>query len=216
MKFSGINLLDELERAEFEDIRSVFNERSFKKSSIIFAPDNDEDLVFIVAKGRVRIYLAYESKEFTLGILGPGDLYSTHAGCFVQAYEDGMLLTTDVQSVKRCMADIPLFNRTMVRVLGKILQNSFSVIDGLVFKDINSRLCAYLHKEAAQYGKPVDGGIEINLNLTTEQFSTLLGATRQTVSTLLNNLTREGILTRIDRSHWLVAELEQLKALAEN
>ncbi|HAS90362.1 MAG TPA: Crp/Fnr family transcriptional regulator [Desulfovibrio sp.] len=216
MKFSGINLLDELERVEFEDIRSVFSERSFKKGSIIFTPDNDEDLVFIVAKGRVRIYLAYESKEFTLGILGPGDLYSTHAGCFVQAYEDGMLLTTDVQSVKRCMADIPLFNRTMVRVLGKILQNSFSVIDGLVFKDINSRLCAYLYKEAAQYGKPAAGGIEINLNLTTEQLSTLLGATRQTVSTLLNNLTREGVLTRIDRSRWLVADLEQLKALAEN
>ncbi|TIH14042.1 Crp/Fnr family transcriptional regulator [Marinifilum sp. JC120] len=216
MKFSGINLLDELERDEFEDIRSVFGERRFKKGAMIFAPDTEEDLVFIVAKGRVRIYLAYEAKEFTLGILGPGDLYSTHAGCFVQAYEDGMLLTTDVQSVKRCMADIPIFNRTMVRVLGKILQNSFSVIDGLVFKDINSRLCGYLHKEATQYGKTVDGGIEINLNLTTEQLSTLLGATRQTVSTLLNNLTREGILTRIDRSNWLVVDPEQLKAIAEN
>ncbi|ACS80565.1 Crp/Fnr family transcriptional regulator [Maridesulfovibrio salexigens] len=216
MKFSGINLLDELERADFEDIRNVFSERKFKKGAVIFAPDTEDDLVFIVAKGRVRIYLAYESKEFTLGILGPGDLYSTHAGCFVQAYEDGMLLTTDVQSVKRCMADIPIFNRTMVRVLGKILQNSFSVIDGLVFKDINSRLCAYLYKEADQYGKPVDGGIEINLNLTTEQLSTLLGATRQTVSTLLNNLIREGILVRIDRSDWLVSDLEQLKSFAEN
>ena len=154
MKFSGINLLDELERAEFKDIRSVFGERRFKKGAIIFAPDTEDDLVFIVAKGRVRIYLAYESKEFTLGILGPGDLYSTHAGCFVQAYEDGMLLTTDVQSVKRCMADIPLCSiGPWFGFWAKILQNSFSVIDGLVFKDINSRLCAYLYKEASQYGK---------------------------------------------------------------
>ncbi len=216
MKFSGINLLDELDRDEFKDIRSVFTERSFKKGAIIFAPENDEDLVFIVAQGRVRIYLAYEAKEFTLGILGPGDLYSTHADCFVQAYEDGKVLVTDVQSVKRCMADIPLFNRTMVRVLGKILQNSFSVINGLVFRDINARLCGYLHKEATEYGKDVEGGIEINLNLTTEQLSLLLGATRQTVSTLLNNLSREGILIRIDRSRWLVADIKQLKLLAES
>lgn len=215
MKFSGINLLDELEREEFEDIRSVFTERRVKKGAIAFSSDNDEDLVFIVAEGRIRVYLAYEAKEFTLGILSPGDLYSTHAGCFIQAYEDSRLLVTDVKSVKRCMADIPLFNRTMVRVLGKILQNSFSVIDGLVFRDINSRLCGYLHKEAVEYGRAVEGGIEINLNLTAEQLSTLLGATRQTVSTLLNNLSREGVISRINRSRWLVADMDQLKSLAE-
>ncbi|WP_432735802.1 Crp/Fnr family transcriptional regulator [Maridesulfovibrio sp. FT414] len=216
MKFSGINLLDELKRIDFSEIRRVFSERRVKKGAIVFSPEAGEDLVFVVAEGRVRIYLAYGDKEFTLGILEPGDLYSSHAGCFVQAYEDGMLLVTDVRSVKRCMAEIPLFNRTMVRVLGKILQNSFSVIHGLVFRDINARLCGYLYKETSESGQVTEEGLEINLNLTTEQLSLLLGATRQTVSTLLNNLVRDGVLISRGRSRWLVADMDQLKLLAES
>ncbi|SDL11268.1 cAMP-binding domain of CRP or a regulatory subunit of cAMP-dependent protein kinases [Maridesulfovibrio ferrireducens] len=211
MKFSGINLLDELQRTELADLRDVFNSRRVKKGAIIFSPDQEENLVFIVEKGRVRIYLGYEDKEFTLGILEPGDLYSTHAGCFVQALEDSSLLTTDVQSVKRCMVEIPLFNRTMVRVLGKILQNSFSVIGGLAFKDIYARLAAYLLKEAQVSGIPVDGGFELELDLTIEQLSQILGATRQTVSTLINNMVREGLVVKRARSKWFVPDLKALE-----
>ena len=216
MKFSGINLLDELKRPDFGELRSIFSERKARKGAIVFSPDNAEDLVFIVSEGRVRIYLAYGSKEFTLGILEPGDLYSSHAGCFVQAYEDSVILVTGVQSVKRCMAEVPVFNRTMVRVLGKILQNSFSVINGLVFKDINSRLCSYLLKEAQDSGLSGEEGIKINLDLTTEQLSLLLGATRQTVSTLLNNMVRDEILIKLGRSSWLIPDLEKLELLSEN
>ncbi len=216
MKFSGINLLDELKRPELGELCAIFNKRKVKKDAIVFTPDNDEDLVFIIAEGRVRIYLAYGTKEFTLGILEPGDLYSSHAGCFVQAYEDSTILVTGVQSVKRCMAEVPIFNRTMVRVLGKILQNSFSVINGLVFKDINSRLCSYLLKEAQDSGIPVDNGIKISLDLTIEQLSLLLGATRQTVSTLINNMVRDEILIKKGRSKWLIPDLKKIEELSEN
>ncbi|WP_291327936.1 Crp/Fnr family transcriptional regulator [Desulfovibrio sp. UCD-KL4C] len=212
MKFSGINLLDELQRTEFAELRNVFNSRQVKKGAIVFSPDQEDDLVFIVERGKVRIYLGYEDKEFTLGLLQPGDLYSTHAGCFVQALEESSLLTTDVQSVKRCMTEVPLFNRTMVRVLGKILQNSFSVIGGLAFKDIYARLTGYLYKEALSSGIPVDGGIELELDLTIEQLSQILGATRQTVSTLLNNMVREGLVVKRGRSKWFIPDLKSLEA----
>jgi len=215
MKFSGINLLDELQRPELEDLRQNFRERRVRKGSIVFRPDEEEDLVFIISSGRVRIYLGYEDKEFTLGILNPGDLYSTHADCYVQALEDTVLLTTDVNSVKNCMAQIPLFNRTMVRVLGHILKNSFSVIDGLVFRDINTRLVDFLLKEAEDGTAHDDGAIEIETGLTVEQLSQLLGATRQTVSTLINNLVRDGLIEKIGRSKWLLPDPEGLRARVE-
>ncbi|WP_018124691.1 Crp/Fnr family transcriptional regulator [Desulfovibrio oxyclinae] len=215
MKFSGINLLDELQRPELEDLRQNFRERRVRKGSIVFRPDEEEDLVFIISSGRVRIYLGYEDKEFTLGILNPGDLYSTHADCYVQALEDTVLLTTDVNSVKNCMAQIPLFNRTMVRVLGHILKNSFSVIDGLVFRDINTRLVDFLLKEAEDGTARNDGAIEIETGLTVEQLSQLLGATRQTVSTLINNLVRDGLIEKIGRSKWLLPDPEGLRARVE-
>ncbi len=76
MKFSGINLLDELQRAELDDLRNVFNSRQVKKGAIIFSPDQEEDLVFIVETGKVRmlmlllpVILAVLSQAVPQGIL---------------------------------------------------------------------------------------------------------------------------------------------------
>ncbi|ADU61550.1 MAG: Crp/Fnr family transcriptional regulator [Pseudodesulfovibrio sp.] len=214
MKFTGVNLLDELGRDELGELRNVFRERAWSKGAIIFDADETDNLVFIIAEGRVRVYLAYEDKEFTLGILGPGDLYATHAGCYVQAFDDTRLLLADVQSVKRCMTEMPVFTRTMVRVLGNILQNTFSIIGGLAFKDIYDRLMDYILIEAQDNGVPEGDGLTISLGLTTEQLAQLLGATRQTVSTLLNDMVRAGFMEKRGRGRFHIPSLDALKRAA--
>ena len=214
MKFSGINLLDELARDELAELRAVFNERTFAKGAVIYTPEEAENLVFIIARGRVRIYLAYEDKEFTLAILGPGDLYATHAGCYIQAFDDTALLLTDVRSVKSMMVEVPLFTRTMVRVLGHILQNTFSIIGGLAFKDIYNRLMDYIVSEARENGVPENGGLTLSLGLTTEQIAQLMGATRQTVSTLLNDMVRAGLMEKQGRGRYFIPDMDALERAA--
>jgi len=214
MKYTGVNLLDELAREELSELRSVFVERSYAKGAVVFQPGIGEDRVFILSKGRVRIYLAYEEKEFTLGILGPGDLFSTHANSYIQTLEESTLLVTDVQSVKRCMTEIPAFTRTMVRVLGNILRNSVSIIDGLVFKDVYKRLVDFILAEA-EHGKPAeDGSVPFELDLTIDQLSKLLGATRQSVSTLLNDMERAGLMVKEGRGHYRIPDLDALRQVA--
>ena len=214
MKFTGVNLLDELKRPEMADLLAIFRKRTFAKGKVIFRPDEDEDLVFVVASGRVRIYLAYEDKEFTLAFLNPGDPYSTHSGCYIQTMEDTELLVTDVRSVKRCLTDIPLFTRTMVRVLGHILRNSFSIIGGLAFKDIYNRLMDYILNEARSSGLPRDGGCLLKVDLTIEQLARLMGATRQTVSTLLNDMERAGLMEKRGRGEYFIPDMEALARAA--
>lgn len=211
MKFSGINLLDELARDELADLRAVFGERSYAKGATICAPDEEENLVFVIARGRVRVFLAYEDKEFTLGILSPGDLYSTHAGCYVEAFEDTGLLVAEVRSVQRLMTEVPLFTRTMVRVLGHILQNAFSIIGSLAFKDIYDRLLDYIANEAEESGTPRDGGVDMRLGLTTEQLARSVGATRQTVSTLLGDMERAGLMQKTGRGRYFIPDMEALE-----
>lgn len=211
MKFTGINLLDELARDEMAEMRAVFNERSYAKGTVIFTPEENENTVFVIGSGRVRIYLAYEDKEFTLGILNPGDIYATHADCYIQAMDETVLLTTDVMSVKRLMGEVPLFNRTMVRVLGHILQNSFSIIGGLAFKDIYNRLMDYILSEAREVEPASDGSVEIQLDLTIEQLAQLMGATRQTVSTLLNDMVRAGLMTKTGRGRYNIPDMAALE-----
>ena len=171
-------------------------------------------MVFILETGRVRIYRAWEDKEFDLGILGPGDLFSSHTGTFVQALDDTQILVTDVKTFRSRMLDHPEVAIAMVRVLGDILKTSFDLIDGLAFKDVNSRLVSFLLGQGLRHGRPVSGGgIEVTTGLSVEQISRLVGASRQTVSTLLNDLIREGLLERSGMGRYRIPDPERLQIL---
>ncbi|MDC7219418.1 MAG: Crp/Fnr family transcriptional regulator [Spirochaetales bacterium] len=213
MKFLKENLLDHFRRPEFKDLYDSLILRNYPKGSFICHPGEGENLIFIMAEGRARIYLSYEDKEFNLGILSKGDLYATHTSAFVQTLEDTEILVSDIANFQKRMLDDPEVTKAMVGVLGGMLRNSFSIIRGLVFKDVNSRLISLLVTEAKRHGQEDnEGGYLIDMDLSMEQIAGLIGSTRQTVSTLLNNLVREELISRADRGKLLIPDLERLES----
>lgn len=210
MKATNFNILDEMKREELSDFRDIFTEVCFKKGQIIFTPDQDENLAFIISQGRARVYLAYGDKEFSLSILGLGELFSTHAECYVEALDDCCLLMTNVGALGRYMTEVPALTRTMVRVFGRILKNSVSIIGSLAFKDINKRLIDYILYRAEQKNCN-ETGCEIELGLTVEQLAGLMGASRQTVSTLLNSLERNKLIEKRGRGKYQIISIKALK-----
>jgi CRP-like cAMP-binding protein len=85
MKFLEENLLDHLQRPEFSELRASLKMRTYPKGTFVSQPGLRDNHIFIVVSGRVRVYLGYEDKEFNLGILSKGDIYSTHSGTYLQA-----------------------------------------------------------------------------------------------------------------------------------
>ena len=164
--------------------------------------------------GRVRVYLGYEEKEFNLGILTKGDIFSTHTGTFVQALSDAVVLMTDVKTFRQRMVGDPEVTKAMVRVLGNILKTSFSIIDGLAFKDVNSRLVALLSNEARRHGTATDdGGVQFQIDLSVEQIARLVGSTRQTVSMLLSDLVKAGLIERPERGRFVIFNLSAFESI---
>ena len=218
MKFIDENLLQHLQRPEFKQLCSVLATRRYPKNSFVCQADSSENMIFIVKKGRVRVYLGFEEKEFNLAILGKGDIYSTHTGTFVQAIDNTELLVADVQTFRQQMIDDQDVAKAMIRVLGKMLKSSFAIIDGLVFKDAGCRLIGLLATEARRHGREQGEGkgIVVDIDLTVEQIAQLVGASRQTVSTLLNKLIRSGLLIRLSRGTYLVPNIGVLETMYRN
>jgi len=214
MKFLEENLLDHLQRPEFAELHSSLIKQRFAKGSYICQPGTGANRIFIVVSGRVRIYLGYEEKEFNLGILTKGDIYSTHTGTFVQALADTEILMADVSTFRQQMVGDPEVTKAMVRVLGNILKTSFSIIDGLAFKDVNSRLVALLSNEAKRHGVAgKNGSVVVQIDLSVEQIARLVGASRQTISTLLNDLMRAGLIERPERGTFIIPNLSTLESI---
>lgn len=214
MKFLEENLLDHLRRPEFANLHSSLAKRTYSKGTFIAQPDIGDNHIFIVASGRIRVYLGYEDKEFNLGILTKGDIYSTHSGTYVQALSEAEILLTDVHSFRRHMVGDPEVTKAMVRVLGNILKASFSIIDGLAFKDVNYRLVALFSNEARKHGVADQyGSIQVQIDLSVEQIARLVGSTRQTISTLLNDLSRAGLIHRPERGTFIIPDLSALESV---
>lgn len=210
MRFLQKDLLGHLQGKEFESLRASFRSRTYAKNAYVSRPDTEENRIFIVQSGRARVYLGYEEKEFNLAILGRGDIYSTHTGTFVQALEPLELLVTDVSAFLQHLASDAEVNKGMIRVLGNILQSSFSIIDGLVFKDTNCRLLHLLLNEAERENVRSDGSVILKIELSVEQIGHLIGASRQTVSTQLNKLIKNGVLRKGNRGSFIVPDVDLL------
>lgn len=207
----SIDLIKELQKPEYGGVRAEFTERSFARHRLIFQPDDHADLVFIVKKGKVRVYLAFEDKEFSLAILKKGDIYTTHTRGFVATLDDTVLLVMPTAKFHRFMLAYPVFSRTVMGIFGELLKQSFSIIASLVFKDVTQRLVEFLLHGARSHGRREEGGICLAVDLTMEQLAAVVGSSRQTVSTILNEMVKGGVVVKRGRGEFFLPKLELLK-----
>jgi CRP/FNR family transcriptional regulator, carbon monoxide oxidation system transcription regulator len=189
-----------------------FSQRTVERGCLIATPATGCDQVFIVESGSLRVYLAGENRELSLSFLGPGDIYTTHTPTYVEAVADSVLQVIDTASFARRLASDPSITPVMMRVLGRLLANAVGLIEDLAFREVPARLARFLLGLAERRGQPTDDGWLIPLDLGTEDIASLLGSTRQTVSSLLNQWQREGLLQRHGRRSLRV---RSLAALAE-
>ena len=213
-KLSSINLLTELGRPENRDLVAEFTDVNYTKDSLIYSPGHERDLVFIVKKGRLRLYLAVEDKDFSLAILEPGDIYTTHTRAHVETMGSVTLMVMPTIKLHSYMATHPALSRTIIRILGELLKQSFSIIDSLVFKDIRQRLIDFFLYEAEHNGCKGTGGTTIEIDLTTTQLAAVIGSSRQTVSTIVSTMLKDNVLEKKQRSQYIIPNINLLKKYA--
>ncbi len=110
------------------------------------------------------------------------------------------------------LARDPSTTPVIMRVLGRLLSTSVELIEDLAFREVPARLARFLLGLAERRGQSLEQGWLIPLDLGTEEIANLLGTTRQTVSTLINQWQREGILLRQGRRSLLILSLGELRS----
>ena len=67
-------------------------------------------------------------------------------------------------------------------------------VDSLVFKDVRTRMLEFIREFAEEKGEERGESYQIDHFLTHKDMADLIGTTRQTVTTLLNEMKSEGII----------------------
>ncbi len=211
MKLTNIDLLRLFESPEYAEVAKGFKEQKYAKKTVICTPYDEANRIFIVKNGRLRVFLSYEDREFTLALLEPGDIFSTHTRAFAEALDESVILLGNTRQFQQKIVESPEITLVMVKVLGELLKNSITIIEGLAFKDSRQRLLDFLVSSTEDRGQPHPEGVSLELGLTTEEISLLVGTTRQTISTLLNELIKAKVLEKFDRRTLLIRDFAKLK-----
>lgn len=121
-----------------------FVARDYPKGYLLASPGDARDQVFVVKSGRLRVYLAGETRELSLSFLEPGDIYTTHTPTYVQTVSPCTLWCIHTADFARRLASDPTITPAMMRVLGRLLRNAVTLIDDLAFREVPARLARFL------------------------------------------------------------------------
>ena len=84
-------------------------------------------------------------------------------------------------------------------MLAKRLQQAEQTIESLGLQGVPGRLGTLLLRLADAYGEPHGAGQRLALRLTHQDLATMIGSTRETVTSVLNRLRDEGLIAIEDR-----------------
>ncbi|TBU94799.1 Crp/Fnr family transcriptional regulator [Stutzerimonas kirkiae] len=177
-----------------------FSCEKLARGYLVSAPHSAQDRILYLREGRIRVYVASEDKELTLAYLAPGELFSTHTRAYLRTESACQLLSMPTQRFAQTLANQPGMLALVMPALGRILENSIAIIEDLAFRDVAGRLARFLLVAARQHAQGVAGPLaQLPLELSVGEIARLLATTRQTVSSLLNRMQREGIVQRHGR-----------------
>jgi len=215
MRMSRMNMIEQLKDPKYEGFLDQFRCKQYAKRQLISVPSAENNEVFLVLSGRVRVYLSYEGREFTLCFLEPGDIFSTHTRAFLEASKESALMLIAASEFRKKIKQFPEFAMVMTGILGEVLGSTLDIIEGMIFHDTQYRLIEFILSWGQESGVQTPDGLRFECDLSMEDISLLIGTTRQTASSLFNNLIRNGYLVREGRKVFIITRLEDLKRLLE-
>ncbi|NND31366.1 MAG: Crp/Fnr family transcriptional regulator [Saprospiraceae bacterium] len=195
----------------------LHQEKVFKKGEYIYVRDDESDTVFMLVKGRVKIGVYGEAdKEIIKAILGKGEVFGELAlvsndkrNEFAQAMEETEVCMIRKDNLHLLFRDRSSIQSFFLKLFGSrilALENRF---ERLVFKDSRSRVIDFLIELADESGERVGYEIVVRKFLTHQEIANITATSRQTVTTVLNDL-RSKNLIKFDRRRLLIRDREKL------
>lgn len=192
---------------------------AFKKNDFIYFTNDTANSIYMIADGRVKIgHYTEDGKEVVKAILGKGEMFGELALTgeekredFAQSLDDNTsVCTMSIEEMQQLMLEDKELSLKIYKLIGLRIRKLERKIESLVFKDARTRIIEFLKDAAEWKGKKVGFETMIPTKLTHKDIANLTGTSRQTVTTILNEL-KEKNLINFDRRKILIRDLEQLK-----
>src|SRR5579862_6920299 len=190
---------------EYADLKIEHHYMEVPKGEYIYFEAQNHNKIYFVKNGYIKIgYIDNEGKEIVKEIIQKGELFGQFSleknnlhGEFAQAYKnDVSICAFTIEDFEKLLKSRPDLALKYSKQVGAKLRNIENRLVNLLNKDVKARLIDFLWQLVAQdLGENTAEGFCIPNYLTHEDIASLIGSSRQTVTTMINELEAEGILS---------------------
>jgi CRP/FNR family transcriptional regulator, cyclic AMP receptor protein len=197
-----VPIFSELTDADIASLARLTNRRRYPKDTVVFFENEEGDFFFTIVDGRIKVtILGDDGREIILSMLGPGDFFGEMAlldneprSATAIAVEDSELLSlhrTDFQSV---LTDNRSITAALIKILTARLRRANHQISTLALLDVYGRVARVIVDMARDEGKRLKDGRIAFRRATHQEIANRIGTTRETVTRMLKDLERQGLI----------------------
>lgn len=178
--------------------------RSLRKArgEFIYMPGDRAEHVYILRQGRVKLSVLSESgKEIAIDVIQPGEIFGEFAlvdeaprSNMAQALDDILMWVFSKHDFTRLIASQPKLALSYIRLVGDRRRRMEKKLSDITSKAVSARVCELLHDISTSAAEAETGATDYLVPLTHHDVASLIGAARQTTTTVLNDLERRGII----------------------
>lgn len=215
--FESVNLFNILCPHKVKKMGITHKFSHYKRDEFIYMPDESATHIYMVVNGRVKIgHYLENGEEVVTSILTTGEIFGELAVAgeekrkdFAQAVEDVTICPLTTAELKELMYENKELSFKILKLIGLRLMKLERKLELLVFKDARTRIIEFLRDAASWKGVKVGAETMIQTRLTHQDIASLTGTSRQTVTTILNEL-KEKNLINFNRKQILIRDIDKL------
>src|SRR3954463_15323061 len=203
---SKVDLFDSLSE---EEIRVLIRQNSdvrLAEGETFYAPWEQGGKLFILKKGRMRLYRTEGSKEFTLEVVEAGTVFGEMAftphrlrESYARAMQPCLIFAMERTAVERLIEEKPQVGIRMISLLSERLHYYETRMEDITLKGVPARLASLILFLIEREGVQIPGEISIPTRYSHEHLGTMIGAHRESVTRAFGLLQDDGALQVIRR-----------------
>ena len=205
---------------EYDELNIEHRFIEVPKGEYIYFEAYHHNKIYFLKEGYIKIgYIDDEGNEKIKEIIQKGELFGQFTlernslnGEFAQAYKDKVSLCAfTIEDFEKILKKKPDLALKYSKQVGAKLRQIENRLVNLLNKDVKTRLLHFLWQLVVQkLGETRPEGFCIPNYLTHEDIANLIGSSRQTVTTMINELEHEGILS-FDRQQICFLDVKKLR-----
>jgi len=216
-----VQLFSGLESEEMTRIAAHARSMRKARGEFIYMPGDRADFVYILKHGRVKLSVLSESgKEIAIDIIQPGEIFGEFAlvdesqrSNMTQALDDVLMWVFSKHDFTKLLTSLPMLALSYIKLVGDRRRRMEKKLSDITSKPVSGRICELLHELSTSSAEFETVATDYIVPLTHQDVASLIGAARQTTTTVLNDLERRSII-ELGRGSIRVKRLKELQTYA--